>query len=71
VTTRQVPARLMQVVEKREGRVLLVCTSGNTSLRVAQVLGEKGIRSQSLADGITNLARSSGRPVLALVKPAA
>jgi cysteine synthase/rhodanese-related sulfurtransferase len=71
VTTQQIPAGLMQVVENRQGRVLLVCMSGNTSLRVAQVLSEKGIRSQSLAGGITSLAQSSGRPVLALVKPAA
>ncbi|MDA4131967.1 MAG: pyridoxal-phosphate dependent enzyme [Thaumarchaeota archaeon] len=71
VTSRQVPTGLMQIVDNRPGRVLLVCMSGNTSLRVAQLLSEKGIKSQSLMGGITGLAQGSGRPVLALVKPAA
>jgi len=70
VTTQQVAEGLMQLVGKRQGRVLLVCMSGNTSLRVAQLLSEKGIKSQSLAGGITKVAQARGRPILALVKPA-
>jgi len=70
VTTRQIPDGLMQLVENRHGRVLLVCMSGNTSLRLAQLLSEKGIKSQSLVGGITNVAQAQRRPVLALVKPA-
>ena len=70
VGTRQVPPGLMHMVENQQGRVLLVCMSGNTSLKVATLLKEKGIRSQSLTGGITNLASESGRPVGALVRPA-
>ena len=50
-------------------RVLLVCMSGNTSLRAAQALESKGIKSQSLSGGITRLAQASHKPLPALVKP--
>jgi rhodanese-related sulfurtransferase len=58
------------MMEKSKGRVLLVCMSGSTSLQMARTLSEKGIKAQSLTGGISLLARNSGRPVLALVRPA-
>jgi len=71
VTTRQIPAGLMRMVQQRPGRgVLLVCMAGSTSLRLAQTLSEKGIRAQSLKGGIAGLAQGSGRPLPALVRPA-
>jgi cysteine synthase len=70
VATHQLPPGLRQMVEKSNGRVLLVCMSGNTSLQVARTLSERGIKAQSLTGGISLLAQSSGRPVLALVRPA-
>jgi len=51
-------------------RVLLVCMSGNTSLRAAQALKSKGIKSQSLTGGITRLSQVSFKPLQTLVKPA-
>ncbi|MGA2665032.1 MAG: pyridoxal-phosphate dependent enzyme [Nitrososphaerales archaeon] len=71
VTTRQVPAALMRMAQERPGRVLLVCMSGNTSVRMAQTLSEGGVRAQSLKGGISALAQQSGRPLPALVRPAA
>ena len=50
--------------------MLLVCMSGNTSLRAAQALDSKGIKSQSLTGGITKLAQVSHKPLPNLVKPA-
>jgi cysteine synthase len=70
VATRQLAPGLRQIVEKSNGRVLLVCMSGSTSLQVARALSEKGIKAQSLTGGISLLAQGSGRPVLALVRPA-
>ncbi len=70
VATRQLSPKLIQAVDKRPKSVLLVCMSGNTSLRMAQLLAEKGIKSQSLVDGITNLARENGKPLAALIRPA-
>jgi cysteine synthase/rhodanese-related sulfurtransferase len=70
VATRQIPPGLTQLVENRPGRILLVCMSGMTSLRMAQALAEKGFKTQSLTGGISNIARESGKPVLTLVKPA-
>ncbi len=53
-----------------ERRVLLVCMSGNTSLRAARALEAGGIKSQSLSGGITRLAQVSHRPLPVLVRPA-
>jgi rhodanese-related sulfurtransferase len=78
VTNRTIPPEVKEMVldggdpsrGSKEKRVLLVCMSGNTSLRVAQVLASNGIRSQSLVGGITRLAQTSNRPLPTLVKPA-
>jgi rhodanese-related sulfurtransferase len=76
ITGQEVPAGLRAVLDggKAQGggekRVLLVCMSGNTSLRAAQVLESKGIKSQSLSGGITTLAQASHKPLPTLVKPA-
>ena len=70
VATQQFSQSLMGAVENKPGRVLLVCMSGNTSLRLAQMLSEKGIKAQSLMGGISGIARESGKPVLALVRQA-
>ena len=76
ITGQEVPKGLMAVLdgEKAPGggekRVLLVCMSGNTSLKAAQVLESKGIKSQSLSGGITKLAQASHRPLPTLVRPA-
>ncbi len=76
ITGGQVPAGLMAVLDgkqeqgERKKKVLLVCMSGNTSLRAAEVLESNGIKSQSLSGGITKLAQVSHRPLPELLKPA-
>ncbi len=76
ITGQEVPKGMMAVLDgeqARDGgekRVLLVCMSGNTSLRAAQVLESKGIKSQSLSGGMTKLAQASHRPLPTLIKPA-
>jgi cysteine synthase len=76
ITSQQVPPGLKAVLDGggaqggAERRVLLVCMSGNTSLRAAQALESKGIKSQSLTGGITKLAQTSHKPLPTLVKPA-
>jgi cysteine synthase A len=44
-----------------DGKSLLVCMAGGTSLRVAQVLAKKGIEAESLTGGIVGLSASSGK----------
>ncbi len=56
--------------EGDKGKSLLVCMMGNTSLRVAQVLAEKGIVAQSLTGGISTLSQEKGKPIAELVRVA-
>ena len=61
LTTQQVPDELSKELEGSKGRSLLVCMAGNTSLMTAQVLANKGIVTQSLNGGITNLPEGRGK----------
>jgi len=76
ITGRELPPGLKAVIDGASSqrasskRTLLVCMSGNTSLRAAQALKSKGIKSQSLTGGITKLAQVSHKPLPSLVKPA-
>ncbi len=76
ITGQQVPSGLASMLDGESAqdggkkRVLLVCMSGNTSLRAAQALEGKGIRALSLVGGITRLAQASHKPLPALIKPA-
>ncbi len=63
--TRQVPDEL---VEDLKGNTLLVCMAGNTSLMTANVLASKGITTQSLNGGITNLPESQQKSPADLVQ---
>jgi len=47
---------------------LLVCMMGNTSLRVAEVLAEKGIVAESLTGGISALSQDKGKQISELVR---
>jgi cysteine synthase/rhodanese-related sulfurtransferase len=49
-------------------RALLVCMMGNTSLRVAEVLAEKGIAAESLTGGISALSQDKGKQISELVR---
>ena len=54
--------------EGNNGKALLVCMMGNTSLRVAEVLAEKGIVAQSLTGGISALSQDKGKQISELVR---
>jgi cysteine synthase len=49
-------------------KALLVCMMGNTSLRVAEVLAEKGIAAESLTGGISALSQDKGKQISELVR---
>jgi cysteine synthase len=74
ISGQEVPQSLKAILDAGgsggDKRALLVCMSGNTSLRAAQVLQSKGVKTQSLSGGITKLAQASRKPIPALVKPA-
>ena len=53
--TQQVPEELGRELGGAKGKSLLVCMAGNTSLMAANVLASRGIRTESLNGGITNL----------------
>jgi cysteine synthase len=69
LTTQEIPDGLTKVLP-REGKVLLVCMAGGTSLQVAELLEARGINADSLTGGITTLAASSGRQPMGLVQVA-
>ena len=53
LTTQKIPEELDNALSgKNNGKTLLVCMMGNTSLRAAEVLAEKGIEAKSLTGGI-------------------
>jgi len=54
LSTQKIPDDLNKELEGSD-KSLLVCMAGNTSLMTAQVLASKGITTQSLSGGITNL----------------
>jgi cysteine synthase/rhodanese-related sulfurtransferase len=68
--TQQVPKEMEKSLGGPEGKPLLVCMMGNTSLRVAQVLGQKGIVAESLTGGINTLSQGKGKQISELVKMA-
>ena len=66
--TQQIPAELDKALGGADGKSLLVCMMGNTSLMVAQVLAKKGIAAESLNGGINALSQGKGKQILELVK---
>jgi cysteine synthase len=61
LSTQQIPEELKKELEGENGKSLLVCMAGNTSLMTAQVLASKGITTQSLNGGITDLPEGRGK----------
>lgn len=55
LTTQEVPNELNKELEGTKGKSLLICMAGNTSLMATKVLASKGIVTESLNGGITNL----------------
>lgn len=61
LSTQKVPEEISKELSGSKGKSLLVCMAGNTSLMTAQVLASKGIVTQSLNGGITNLPEGRGK----------
>ena len=55
LSTQQIPEELSKDLQGSKGKSLLICMAGNTSLMAAKVLAVKGIVTESLNGGITNL----------------
>jgi cysteine synthase/rhodanese-related sulfurtransferase len=74
LATQKIPKELDNALGDSDGengkKSLLVCMMGNTSLRAAQVLGEKGIVAQSLSGGISALSQEKDKPISELVRMA-
>ncbi|MCI0560502.1 MAG: pyridoxal-phosphate dependent enzyme [Nitrososphaera sp.] len=68
LATQQIPKELDTALGGADAKPLLVCMMGNTSLRVAQVLAEKGIAAESLIGGISALSQEKGRQISELVR---
>ncbi len=61
LSTQQIPDELSKELDGSKGKSLLICMAGNTSLMTAQVLASKGIVTESLNGGITNLPEGIGK----------
>ncbi|MDH3794034.1 MAG: pyridoxal-phosphate dependent enzyme [Nitrosopumilus sp.] len=61
LSTQQIPEELSKDLDGTKGKSLLICMAGNTSLMTAQVLANKGIVTESLNGGITNLPEGLGK----------
>jgi cysteine synthase len=70
LATQQIPKELSESLQGSKGKSLLVCMAGNTSLMAAKVLGSKGIVTESLIGGITELPQGKGRQLSELIKVA-
>ncbi|MDQ5843046.1 MAG: pyridoxal-phosphate dependent enzyme [Thermoproteota archaeon] len=69
LTTQKIPEEFDSALGEKDNRkALLVCMMGNTSLRVAEVLAEKGIVAQSLTGGISALSQDKGKQISELVR---
>ncbi len=69
LATQQIPKELDKALGG-DAKPLLVCMMGNTSLRVAQVLEQKGIAAESLNGGISALSQGKGKQISELVRMA-
>ncbi len=55
LSTQQIPEELKKELQGSKGKSLLICMAGNTSLMATKVLAAKGIVTESLNGGITEL----------------
>jgi cysteine synthase len=70
LVTQKIPEELDKELgaAANNGKALLVCMMGNTSLRVAEVLAEKGIVTKSLTGGISALSQNKDKQISELVQ---
>ena len=70
LATQQIPEEISESLQGSKGKSLLVCMAGNTSLMAVNVLANKGIITESLNGGITELPQGKGIPVSKLIREA-
>ncbi len=70
LATQEIPKEIDTALGGADGKSLLVCMMGNTSLMAAQVLARKGIVAQSLTGGISALSQEKGKQISELVRMA-
>ncbi len=70
LATQQIPEELSEALQGSKGKSLLVCMAGNTSLMAVKVLAGKGIVTESLAGGISELPQAKDRPIPELIRAA-
>lgn len=68
LATHEIPKELDLALGGSDGKSLLVCMMGNTSLIVARELAGKGIVTESLNGGINALSKGRGIPISNLVR---
>ena len=61
LTSQEIPDELNKELKGVKGKSLLICMAGNTSLMATKVLANKGIITESLNGGITNLPEGQGK----------
>ena len=65
-----IPDEINNLFQESKGKSLMVCMAGRTSLMAANVLAEKGIVTDSLIGGITELSEARNSQLSELVKQA-
>ena len=68
LATQEIPKELDSALGGADGKSLLVCMMGNTSLMVAKVLAGKGIVAESLNGGINALSQGKGKQISELIR---
>ena len=66
----QVPEEIDQALKESQGKSLMVCMAGRTSLMAANVLADKGIQTDSLTGGITGLPESQTKDLSEIIEQA-
>lgn len=69
LTTYEIPEEMGKALQPN-GKSLLICMMGNTSLMAAQVLAQKGVAAESLVGGISTLSEGKGKQLAELVQMA-
>ena len=70
LSTQQIPEELSKDLQGSKGKSLLICMAGNTSLMATKVLATKGIVTESLTGGITELPEGKSRDPSEFIKVA-
>ena len=70
LATQQIPEELSKDLQGSKGKSLLVCMAGNTSLMAVKALAGKGVVTESLIGGISELPQGKNRQLSELIREA-